>query len=104
MIDRYSGPAWSYYDQRRNLATGKYHAFHVRQLRRYEMHDDSGALRAARKRMQWQQFVPLGVFQRLFTQPSRLLVFLTSVVFMVYVFLFGIVRRGVGSARKVGSC
>ena len=93
MIDRYSGPAWSYYDQRRNLATGKYHAFHVRQLRRYEMHDDSGALRAVRKRMQWQQFVPLGVLQRLFTQPSRLLVFLTGMFFMLYVMLFLVVRK-----------
>ena len=93
MIDRYSGPAWSYYDQRRNLATGKYHAFHVRQLRRYEMHDDSGSLRAARKRMQWQQFVPLGVLQRLFTQPSRLLVFLTGMFFMLYVMLFFVVRQ-----------
>lgn len=93
MIDSYSGPAWSYYDQRHNLATGKYHAFHIRLLRRYEMHDDSGALRAARKRMQWQQFVPLGVFQRLFTQPSRLLIILTSTCFVLYMLLFFIVRQ-----------
>lgn len=93
MIDRYSGPAWSYYDQRHNLATGKYHAFHVRQLRRYEVHDDSGALRAARKTMQWQQLVPLGVFQRLFTQPSRLLIFLTSLCFVSYMLLFFILRE-----------
>ena len=102
IIDRFAGWGWSYYDQRLNLATGKYHAFHVRQLQRYEMHDDSGALTAARRTMQWQQIVPLGVFQRLFTQPSRLLVFLTSVFFMLYVGLFGIVRRGLGSAKKVG--
>jgi hypothetical protein len=93
MIDRYSGATWSYYDQRRHLATGKYHAFHVRQLRRYEMHDGSGALRAARKRMQWQQAVPLGVFQRLFTQPSRLLVFLTGACFTLYILAYVVARR-----------
>jgi len=93
MIDRYSGPAWSYYDQRHNLATGKYHAFHVRQLRRYEMHDDSGTLKAARQRMQWQQVVPLGVFQRLFTQPSRLLVFLSGACFLFYMLLYFAVRH-----------
>ena len=92
-IDRYSGRAWSYYDQRHHLATGKYHAFHVRQLRRYEMHDTSGALRAARKRMQWQQAVPLGVFQRLFTQPSRLLAFLAGTCFALYVLLFFAARQ-----------
>ena len=93
MIDRYSGRAWSYYDQWHHLATGKYHAFHVRQLRRYELHDDSGALRAARKRMQWQQVVPLGVFQRLFTQPSRLLIFLTGAFFALYMLLFFVARQ-----------
>lgn len=93
MIDRYSGQAWSYYDQRQNLATGKYHAFHVRQLLRYEMHDESGALRAARKSMQWQQIVPLGVFQRLFTQPSRLLIFLTGMFFALYMLLYFVARR-----------
>jgi len=91
-IDRYSGSWWSYYDQRLNLATGKYHAFHVRQLRRYEMHDDSGALAAARKKMQWQLIVPVGVFQRLFTQPSYLLIFLTSICFMFYVLVFSLAR------------
>lgn len=102
MIGRYSGRAWSYYDQRHHLATGKYHAFHVRQLRRYEAHDGSGALRTARKRMQWQQFVPLGVFQRLFTQPSRLLVFLTGTFFAFYVLLFFVARQ-VGRQYSRGS-
>jgi len=102
MVDRYCSLGWSYYDQRLNLATGKYHAFHVRQLRRYEVHDDSGALTAARKKMQWQLIVPLGVFQRLLTQPSRLLVFLTSTCFVFYVLLFALVRRGRRGLRKKG--
>jgi hypothetical protein len=93
MIDRFCSWGWSYYDQRLNLATGKYHAFHVRQLKRYEMHDESGALRAARKTMKWQLMVPLGVFQRLLTQPSRLLIFLTGMTFALYVLLFAIARR-----------
>ena len=93
MIVRYSGRAWSYYDQRHHLATGKYHAFHVRQLRRYEMHDESGALRAAREKMQWQQVVPLGIFQRLFTQPSRLLICLTGACFALYMLLFFVARQ-----------
>lgn len=91
-IDRYAGRAWSYYDRQGHLATGKYHAFHVRLLRRYELHDDTGALRAARQRMQWQQAIPLGVFQRLFTQPSRLLVFLTGACFAFYLLLYFAVR------------
>jgi hypothetical protein len=43
--------------------------------------------------MQWQQVVPLGVFQRLFTQPSRLLVFLTGACFAFYMLLFFAVRH-----------
>jgi hypothetical protein len=96
-IGRYTGLAWSYYDDRRHLATGKYHAFHVRQLGRYEMHDPSGSLAAARKKMRWQQVVPVGAFQRLFTQPSRFLVFLTGGFFALYSLLLFIahrVRRG----------
>jgi hypothetical protein len=83
-IDSYRGLAWSSYDQESNLATRKYHSFHVRQLDRYSMHDQSGLLADASNEMRWQLFVPFGVLQRLVTQPSRLLLFLLGIFFVVY--------------------
>lgn len=83
-VDRYLGIGWSYYDQKSNLATRKYQSFHVRQLDRYAIHDETGVLGGARDNMRWQLYVPLGVIQRLFTQPSRLLLFLTGLFFVVY--------------------
>lgn len=83
-VSNYEGPFWSYYDQRNTLATRKYQAFHVRQLQRYSMHDESGALQRAAEQMQLQLYIPLGVFQRLLTQPTRLLFFLTASFSIVY--------------------
>ena len=75
-IGSYQSIGWSYYDQRQNLATRKYHAFHVRQLERYAAHDDSLALQGAATEMRLKLYVPIGILERLLTQPSRLLVFL----------------------------
>lgn len=83
-VDRYQGIGWSFYDQKSNLATRKYQSFHVRQLDRYAIHDETGVLGRARDNMRWQLFVPLGIFQRLITQPSRLLLFLSALFFVVY--------------------
>lgn len=83
-IDSYLGFSWSFYDQESNLATRKYHSFHIRQLDRYAMHDPTGALADAGKKMRLQLLLPVGVFQRLFTEPSRLLLFLIGLLFLVY--------------------
>jgi hypothetical protein len=83
-IDRYQGFAWSFYDQQSNLANRKYQSFHVRQLDRYAIHDDTGELARARDTMRQQLLVPAGIFQRLFIQPSRLLLFLIALFFLVY--------------------
>ena len=83
-IHHFEGAVWSYYDQESNLATRKYQTFHTRQLERYAAHDATGALDRAKRAMTWQLHVPLGIFQRLLAQPSRMLVFLTGLFFAVY--------------------
>lgn len=83
-VNHYRGIGWSYYDRESNLATRKYQSFHVRQLDRYSMHDETGALGRARDDMQWQLFLPLGIFQRILTQPSRMLLFLITTFFVAY--------------------
>lgn len=93
-IDNYLGIAWSFYDQQSNLATRKYHSFHIRQLDRYALHDPTGALADAANTMRWQLYLPFGVFQRLVTQPSRLLLFLVGLLFAVcFPFILLICRR-----------
>jgi hypothetical protein len=82
-IDRYLSFAWSFYDQNSNLATRKYQSFHVRQLDRYSMHDPTGKLKRAGEKMRWQLMVPLGIFERLVTQPSRLLLLLVGLFFII---------------------
>lgn len=98
-VDRYQGLGWSYYDQNSNLATRKYQSFHVRQLDRYAIHDDTGALGRARDNMRWQLFVPLGIFQRLISQPSKLLIFLIALFFLVYLPGVWFACRGLVSNR-----
>ncbi|MFK8016098.1 MAG: D-glucuronyl C5-epimerase family protein [Gammaproteobacteria bacterium] len=77
-IDTYAGRAWSYYDALGNLANHKYQRFHIRQLRRYSSHDQSGTLGSAGDAMSRQLWIPAGILQRLATQPSRLILFLVG--------------------------
>jgi len=100
-IGNYQGFSWSYYDEQSNFATRKYQSFHVRQLSRYSIHDDTGALTHARDVMRWQLLVPVGIFQRLIVQPSRLLLFLTGLFFVVY--LPGVWFACLVSAKIFGS-
>ncbi len=89
-IGQYDGLLWSYYDARGHLANRKYHNFHIRQLSRYELHDPTGGLHAARKTMQWQAAIPFGIFQRIVTQPSRMLLMLTAAFAIGYLALMAI--------------
>ena len=101
-IGQYTGPYWSYYDSRRSLANRKYHNFHIRQLARYERHDPSGALRSARTTMQWQAAIPIGIFQRMFTQPSRMLLFLTCALALCY-FSIAMIGYWIVARRRPGA-
>lgn len=83
-IEEFHSFTWSYYDLRGNLANGKYHRFHIRQLERYSNYDDSGAMKKAASKMQLEVFFPLGIFERLLMQPTNHLLFLVGCFFFIY--------------------
>lgn len=90
-INEYSAPTWSYYDKQGNLANGKYHRFHIRQLERYEKFDKSGSLKLAKDKMKIQLYIPFGVFERLIYQPSKLLILIITAFMFMYLFLFSLI-------------
>jgi hypothetical protein len=100
----FRGAVWSYYDKQSNLANRKYHSFHVRQLGRYSQHDESGLLAVVRHKMAWQLYVPLGIFQRLLTQPTRMLLFLGGVLFALYLPATWILGRCFMRKRNTRDC
>lgn len=99
-IHKFVGSNWSYYDLNLNFANGKYHRFHIRQLERYELFDNTGKIKTAKQTMKDQLLLPLGTLERLITQPSKLLVFIYISFFIIYSFIIFILIQIYRKAKK----
>jgi len=97
----------SYYDLEGNLANVKYHKFHVRQLKRYSIFDTSGVLEKNYKLMKFKGMFPLATFERLFLQPTKLLMFTVWAWFVscaLLLLIFSFFRKRINSYISRSSC
>jgi len=100
-IEDFHSFAWSYYDLDGNLANGKYHRFHIRQLERYSDFDGGDVLKVASTQMRNDLFLPLAIFERLIFQPTNHLFLLVGGFTVLYGFAVWLIFYGVRSRISV---